>query len=138
MADATNPQYLSYAVKAPQLEPASPDPAEVLTEALLRASDLLGLKKRELSRVLGVSEASVSRLGRSRTLNLEAKETELGALFLRAFRSLDALVGGSEPKARAWLRADNHHLGGVPAELCQRAEGLVSVVHYLDAMRGTH
>jgi len=46
-------------------------------------------------------------------------------------------VGGNESKARAWFRAENHHLGGVPAELCQRAEGLVSVVHYLDAMRGT-
>jgi len=115
----------------------SPDPAQVLTQALLRASALLGLKKRELSHVLGLSEASVSRLGRSRKLNLEAKETELGALLLRAFRSLDALVGGSESKARAWFWADNHHLGGVPAELCQRAEGLVSVVHYLDAMRGT-
>ncbi|NOY92302.1 MAG: DUF2384 domain-containing protein [Deltaproteobacteria bacterium] len=113
----------------------SPDPAEVLTQALLRASALLGL--RELSHVLGLSEASVSRLGRSRRLNLEAKETELGALLLRAFRSLDALVGGSESKARAWFWGDNHHLGGVPAELCQRAEGLVSVVHYLDAMRGT-
>jgi len=115
----------------------SPDPSAVLTGAVLRASTLLGYKKRELSQVLGLSEASVSRLGRSRMLNLEAKETELGALFLRAFRSLDALVGGNESKARAWFRAENHHLGGVPAELCQRAEGLVSVVHYLDAMRGT-
>jgi len=115
----------------------SPDPGAVLTGAVLRASTLLGYKKRELSQVLGLSEASVSRLGRSRMLNLEAKETELGALFLRAFRSLDALVGGNESKARAWFRAENHHLGGVPAELCQRAEGLVSVVHYLDAMRGT-
>ena len=115
----------------------SPDPSAVLTGAVLRASTLLGYKKRELSQVLGLSEASVSRLGRSRMLNLEAKETELGALFLRAFRSLDALVGGNESKARAWFRAQNHHLGGVPAELCQRAEGLVSVVHYLDAMRGT-
>jgi len=115
----------------------SPDPSAVLTGAVLRASTLLGYKKRELSQVLGLSEASVSRLGRSRMLNLEAKETELGALFLRAFRSLDALVGGNDSKARAWFRAENHHLGGVPAELCQRAEGLVSVVHYLDAMRGT-
>lgn len=119
------------------LHDSSPDPSAVLTGAVLRASTLLGFRKRELSQVLGVSEASVSRLGRSRTLNLEAKETELAALFLRAFRSLDALMGGNEAKARAWFRAENHHLGGVPAELCQRAEGLVSVVHYLDAMRGT-
>jgi len=109
----------------------------VLTRALLRAAAHLGLKKRELGLVLGLSEASVSRLGRSRELNLDAKEAEFAALLLRAFRSLDALVGGSESKAMAWFRAENHHLGGVPAMLAQRAEGLVSVVHYLDAMRGT-
>ena len=122
---------------ATQLQPKRPEAAKVLTGALLRASSILGLKKRELSRVLGLSEASVSRLGRSRELNLQAKEAELAALFLRAFRSLDALVGGSGSKAAAWFRAPNDHLDGVPAELVQGAEGLVEVVHYLDAMRGT-
>jgi hypothetical protein len=45
-------------------------------------------------------------------------------------------MGGDEAKSRAWLRAENTHLGGVPADLIRRVEGLVDVVHYLDAMRG--
>ena len=66
----------------------------------------------------------------------ESKQGELGLLFLRLFRSLDALMGGDEGKSRAWLRAENSHLGGVPAERIRRVEGLVDVIQYLDAMRG--
>ena len=61
---------------------------------------------------------------------------EPALLVVRAFRGLDALVGGDERAARAWFQSANHHLGGVPADLVQRAEGLVRVVEYLDAMRG--
>jgi hypothetical protein len=52
------------------------------------------------------------------------------------FRSLDALVGGDDAQARAWLHAENAHLGGVPAERILRVEGLVDVIRYLDGMRG--
>ena len=61
---------------------------------------------------------------------------ELAALFLRLFRSLDALVGGDETRSRAWMHAHNHHLNGTPAELVRSVSGLVHVVEYLDAMRG--
>lgn len=116
---------------------AAPDPAGVATKALLRAATALGLAQREVGRVLGVSEASVSRLASgARTVDLDAKEGELALLFVRVFRSLDTLVGGSEPKARAWLDADNVHLGGAPRARILRAEGLVHVAQYLDAMRG--
>jgi len=57
-------------------------------------------------------------------------------LFVRLFRSLDALVGGNEVQARAWLHEANEHVGGVPAERIRQVEGLVDVVQYLDAMRG--
>jgi hypothetical protein len=52
------------------------------------------------------------------------------------YRSLDALVGGDDAKARAWLNSENAHLAGVPAERIRTVEGLVDVVQYLDAMRG--
>jgi hypothetical protein len=112
------------------------DPASVLTKAILRASDSLGMSQGELGVVLGISAASVSRLHGSRTVSPSAKEGELGILFLRVFRSLDSLLGGDEAGCRAWLRAPNHHLGGVPVELIQTVEGLARVVEYLDAMRG--
>jgi transcriptional regulator with XRE-family HTH domain len=108
----------------------------VVTRAVLRAATALGLSQRELAAVLGLSEASVSRLSRGRPLSASRKEGELALLLIRVFRSLDALVGGDERKARAWFQAENAHLGGVPAERVRRVEGLVEVATYLDAMRG--
>ncbi len=114
----------------------APDPADVLTRAVRSAGERLGLRNRELARILGTSEASISRLRGARTLDPASKEGELALLFLRLFRSLDALVGGDEAKARAWLHAANEHVGGVPAERILGVEGLIDVVQYLDALRG--
>jgi hypothetical protein len=115
-----------------------PERERVLTRALLRASPILGLSQKDVGSVLGVSDASVSRLfGGSRTIDPETKEGELALLLLRVFRSLDALVGGKEEAVRAWMHAENRHLAGVPAERIRSVEGLVHVAEYLDAMRGT-
>jgi len=78
----------------------------------------------------------VSRLQHGRGLDPESKEGELALLFLRLYRSLDALVGGDDGKARLWLSAENSHVKGVPGERIKTVEGLVDVVQYLDAMRG--
>jgi hypothetical protein len=111
-------------------------PAAVLTKATLRAARLLGLSDASLGEILGVSGASISRLGAGRrVIAPAAKEGQLAILFLRLFRSLDALLG-DPGSARAWLHAGNAHLGGVPADLVRSVEGLVHVAQYLDAMRG--
>lgn len=115
----------------------SPDPGAVLTKAVVRAATLLGLPQQALAQLLGVSRPTVSRmgLGSYRLSPAQPKSWELGTLFVRMFRSLDALLGHEEA-ARAWLQGPNSDLGGRPAELILRAEGLVRVVHYLDAHRG--
>jgi transcriptional regulator with XRE-family HTH domain len=113
-----------------------PDPARVLAKATLAAAERLGLRNRQLAAIVGSSEASVSRLQHGRALDPNAKEGELALIFLRLYRSLDALMGGDDAKARAWLHAANDHLGGIPAERIRTVEGLVDVVQYLDAMRG--
>ncbi|MBI3202429.1 MAG: DUF2384 domain-containing protein [Myxococcales bacterium] len=115
---------------------AAPQAAAVLTRATLRAAERLGLSQRELATVLGVSAASLSRLGKRRQVDPASKEGELALLFLRAFRSLDSIVGGDADAARAWLHAENDHLVGVPSVLIARVDGLVRVVEYLDALRG--
>jgi len=115
---------------------AGADAMEVLAGAALAAARILDVSNRELARILGISEASVSRLSRGRTLRSESREAETAALFVRLFRSLDAVTGGNEAQARAWYRASNCHLGGVPADRVQTLEGLVDVIRYLDAMRG--
>lgn len=113
-----------------------PTPGLTLAKALMRAAKLLGLRNVDVARIVGTSEASVSRFSKGRALEVASKEGELALLFLRLFRSLDAVVGGNEAQARAWLHAQNTHVAGVPAQRIQTVEGLIDVVRYLDAMRG--
>ena len=118
------------------LSRAAPEGAPVLAKATLAAAGRLGLRNRHLAMIIGSSEASVSRLQSGRGLDPASKEGELALLFLRLYRSLDALVGGDDTKARDWMHAANDHLAGIPAERIRTVEGLVDVVQYLDAMRG--
>jgi len=115
---------------------AASDPADVLRKAVLAAAGRLGLRQRQVAAVLGASEASVSRMLRGRGIDPASKEGELALLFLRVYRSLDALVGGDDARAREWLHAANDHLGGTPADRLMHVEGLVDVAQYLDAVRG--
>jgi len=116
----------------------APVPAEgpVLTKAALRAADRLGVSNKALARIVGLSEASVSRMGSGAyTLTPGDKPFELAVLFVRLFRSLDALVHGDDAVARAWIAGRNAALGGIPLELIQTVPGLVHVLAYLDARR---
>jgi hypothetical protein len=63
------------------------------------------------------------------------KPFELAVLFIRLYRSLDALVDGDETVARAWLRNPNTALGDAPLALIQTISGLVNTLAYLDARR---
>ncbi|HLK92739.1 MAG TPA: XRE family transcriptional regulator [Polyangia bacterium] len=121
--------------------PASPLLAEkrsmALTKAVVRVAGQLGLAQAELGRVMGVSPSTVSRMFKQEWLIPEKDKTwELAALLVRIFRSLDALVGGNAEHVRAWFQADNAHLGGAPAKLVFKVEGLTRVAGYLDAVRG--
>lgn len=113
-----------------------PDPAAVLTKAVLRAASLLGLNNVAVAAVLGVSEASVSRLSAgARFIDPESKEGELALLLVRVYRSLDVLVGADEDARMAWLTSHNDALNARPVDLLARVTGLAVVVAYLDAMR---
>jgi transcriptional regulator with XRE-family HTH domain len=114
-----------------------PDAAATLTKAVLRVAERFGLSQRELAAVLGLSEASASRLAAGkRHMDVHGKEGEFGLYLVRIARSLDALVGGDREQARQWLDADNHHLASPPRALLATIGGLVHVAEYLDAMRG--
>lgn len=121
---------------APQNLATKPDPATVLTKAVARAATRLGVSHGLLAKVLGVSAPTITRLySGSYTLDDRRKEWEFALLFVRLFRSLHSIVG-DETTAREWLNSDNHGLNGRPVDLIHQTEGLVRVVHYLDASRG--
>jgi hypothetical protein len=114
----------------------SAERAAVVSKAVSRAADLLGLTNAALARTIGVSEATASRL-RAGAYVLEPgnKPYELSLLLVRLFRGLDAVVGGDEASLRSWMVAANLTLGGVPRDLVQTATGLVAAVDYVDAAR---
>jgi hypothetical protein len=51
---------------------------------------------------------------------------------VRVYRSLDALVGMDDRKRQLWMTGHNNALNGVPHQLIQRAEGLITILRYLD------
>ena len=114
----------------------APDRRKVLTKAVIRAARALALNQSRVAATLGVSDPTVSRMFAEKyLLDPARKEWELGALFVRLFRSLDSIVASDE-KARAWLNSENRALSARPIDLLPRAEGLIRVLFYLDAARG--
>ena len=135
---------------------AHPDEGAILAMAVSRAAEHLGIPNRRLAAVVGISEASLSRMARGGFAPRRGdKEFELCALFLRLFRSLDAFAGGDQEVARAWLRAPHVGLAALPPEdyrlpreeLARRGKvpldeiatipGLLDVIDYLDSRRGS-
>ena len=119
---------------AAQMQAYSPQTAAAVSKAVLRASEYLGLKQKEFAHIVGLSPTKVSHLWSANyQLNPSRKsEWENSILFIRLFKSLDAIVGDKEA-ARIWLRGQHIVLGDSPFNVIQNVEGLVNVVTYLDA-----
>ena len=117
--------------------PGEPPRAEaVLAKAALRAARLLGMSNRELAEVLGVSQPVISRMDKQGApLPADPKKRELAALFVRFYRSLDAITGGDDGASAAWLRAENTALGQKPIDAIRTIAGLLDTLAYLDARR---
>ncbi len=115
---------------------AIPDPAAVVTRATLRAAERLGIRSNALARIIGVSEPTISRMRKGDyVLDTSQKPYELALLFVRLFRSLDAIVDGDETVAAAWLTGQNTALRDTPLALIQSVTGLTTTIAYLDARR---
>lgn len=114
-----------------------PVQAKVLTKALLNVAHFYHLSGKDLSDIIGISEAGVSRLGQGKKfLAPDTKEGEMAVLLIRVYRSLNALLGNDHTKAKLWLNSHNHYLQKKPLELLKTIPGLIAVLNYLDAMRG--
>src|SRR4051812_548487 len=110
--------------------------AALVAKATIRAAERLGMTNKVLARVLGLSEASVSRMKKGEySPEPGDKPFELAILFVRLYRSLDAVIGGDDAAAGEWLRNYNLALKGPPLELVESVSGLTNVIQYLDARR---
>src|SRR5215469_15214312 len=88
----------------------SPAPSRegvVLTKATIRASERLAISQKTLGNIIGLSEPVVSRMKNGEYTIARGKSFELAALFVRLYRSLDAVVGGDEAAARKWMKSAN-------------------------------
>ena len=121
---------------ATHLVNASPNASVTVGKALIRAAERLDISKTELSKILGLSAPTITRLyGGNYLLEEKRKEWEFAFLLIRIFRSLDSILG-NEKTSQQWLKNHNKSLGGKPIDLIQQTEGLVRVVQYLDSSRG--
>ena len=108
----------------------------IVSKAAIRAAERLGVSQRDLGTIIGVSESTVSRIKTGDfPLDRDPKAFELSLLFVRLYRSLDAIVGGDTQAAASWLKSFNTALDARPIDAIQSITGLVNVIGYLDSRR---
>ncbi|WP_346839339.1 MbcA/ParS/Xre antitoxin family protein [Microbulbifer sp. SAOS-129_SWC] len=111
-------------------------PEQALAEGFFGAAAALGLGNAELMGVLGLSRSALGRLKQSGAIDPHSKTGEIAMLLIRIYRSLVPLNGGDSANIQHFMQTPNRHLGGRPAELIQRLDGLAYTCAYLDALRG--
>jgi len=111
--------------------PVNSDSRHVLSKALLNAGKEMGLSQSDLGQVIGKDRTSLAR-----GIDPQSKSGELALLLIRCYRSLHVLVGGDQGNIKHWMRTENNHTNGIPAEQIKGVQGLNRVLEYLDAMRG--
>ena len=118
----------------PQVENLESD--VVLAKAVLKASEQLGLKQKELANVLGVHRTFVSRLKQNSKLSPSSKQGELALMLIRVARALSALTGGDEVWIKRFMHSPNSVTNGIPAKQIETVHGLTIDLRYVEAIRG--
>lgn len=109
----------------------------VLTKAVSNLAKFYSLTGKDLSKIIGISESSASRISKgTKLISPHTKEGEMALLLLRVYRSLNAMVGNNHEKAKLWLNSQNKYFRNTPIEEIKTIPGLIGVLNYLDAMRG--
>lgn len=108
----------------------------VLATAVLNVADQLDLKQAQLGAVLGMQRTAISRMKSKPELDPESKQGELAVMLIRIYRALFSLMGGDLEWMRHFMKSHNKVTGGIPQEQIQTVVGLMSVLQFVDAMRG--
>jgi len=104
----------------------------VLSKAVLRTAEKLGLSMDQLAQVLSVEHAEINQVRMA--LDPTSKPGQKALLLIQMFQSLYALTGGDVEWIRHFMRSPNLMTGGIPIEQIQYENGLVIVLEYLHTL----
>jgi len=114
----------------------TPNKTMVVAKALIRLKEELGLTNSIVGEIIGADASTISRIVKNSDMK-DNKTLELALLLIRVYRSLYAMVGGSQKAMIHWLTTANLDFNSeTPLSKMKTVTGLVEVVEYLDAMRG--
>lgn len=108
----------------------------VVSKAVRRAAERLGIGRHELLAILGIDENPAT--GGEAAFPPHASSDlviERALLLMRIHCSLDRILGGDEAAIRSWFRSPNCALGEPPIACISRhpqEDGLAEVVAYLE------
>lgn len=119
------------AVTKPQIEK-----KYVLAKAVLNAADQLDIKSTVLADILGIHRSGISRLRTKMEIDPKSKQGELAILFIRVYRSLFSVMGGDLDWMKHFMKNQNKVTQGIPEEQIRSITGLVTVLNFLDGLRG--
>ena len=113
------------------------DDDQLVTEAVLRARQALGLTLADLAGIIGVSEPTMKSYSRGASSIRAPKTRELALGLIRVYRALYAILDGDPAQLRHWMATPNRHFRGqAPRDLAKTFSGLAELINYLDVMRG--
>ena len=107
---------------------------EVLSVAVIRASNLLGLNDQQLANTIDISLNNLKKIKTGKSLLKDGSNSfKNAALLVRVFQSIDAIAGGDPLVVKQWMKSRNIILNASPINLIVEKGGLKSVVSYLDS-----
>jgi hypothetical protein len=116
--------------------PTSTSDSKLVSKAVLKAAKKLEISNAELAEIIGSSPSKLTRMNQGTAeISKSGKEFDIALLFIRLYRSLDAITGGDNKTCAAWIRNNHDIFKQPPIEEIKKIEGLVYVVQYLDSRR---
>ena len=111
------------------------DAGLVVMKAFVNACSHLGIGQEKMAKIIGVNRTTLNR-NMNKGWDENTKTYEIQLLFIRAYRSLFAVLGGNQEAMKQWLASYNNYLRGKPLDMVERVDGISMINMYLDAMRG--